>query len=131
MFRFSSHYHRFLSVLLPATLFLSWIGCVTVCTEGTEQRNETHAVWKTNTDKEAESVCASTDLFSCSFTGASATLQDRQNFNISLLKGEEVTISHSHNLTFFPSSVHEPDFNQNSPPKITNPLFLQFHNFRI
>ncbi len=124
----STLYRRFAALLLPAVLLWSWVACVSVCAEITEQNPETKAAFTTDICGENDSRVSS--LADCQFTATPATFQDRQTFNAPALMIAEVSFPSVYNRVIVPS-VNRSDINQHSPPKLTVPVFLRLRNFRI
>lgn len=128
MFRSSSLYNRFIALLMPAIFLWSWMACVSVCAEITENTSETSAVSQLNAC--GESISQSSGLDGCQFTATPATLQDRQTVVAPVLANIEISFPPVHRPAFAPSVIKS-DINQNSPPEITVLLFLRLQNFRI
>ena len=128
MFRKSSAYYRFTTLLLPAILLWSWMACISICTELTEHSSEPTTVLTANTY--SESVGLATEPDGCRVTAIPATFQDRQTVNVPVLANVQISFLPTHHPAFVPSVIKS-DIRQNSPPRITVPLFLRLRNFRI
>lgn len=128
-FRISSAYRRLIALLLPAVLLCMWAACMSVCAEITgHTTSETAAV--STFDDCSESVGQSSGSDGCQFTVTPAALQDRQTIAAPALANAETSFPPAFKPSFVPSVIKS-DINQNSPPKITAPIFLRLHAFRI
>jgi hypothetical protein len=127
----STNYRRLLALLLPTVLLCSCMACVVICSEIAGHDDAENNVCIKSNGAGNECVELSGISESCSITTTHIIFQKGQFDYAPALVNSKINYLSQQKVKFVSLFIPDSNINQNSPPQLLVPLYLQFSNFRI